>query len=104
MQKFWVNRMNRTGRNRDLACARDLAGGGCDNVMILEDKIGTIPVAPRGLLTVQDECNYWPIRVADIRERIEGLQAQKTPLSHYPLTRPLQALESGFRKGGSTSD
>jgi hypothetical protein len=32
------------------------------------------------------------------------LQAQKTHLSHYPLTPASSAPETGFRKGGSTSD
>ena len=34
----------------------------------------------------------------------KDLQVQKTHLSHYPLPRPLPAPETGFRKGGSTSE
>ena len=34
----------------------------------------------------------------------KDLQAQKTHLSHYPLTPDCSAPETGFRKGGSTSD
>jgi hypothetical protein len=34
----------------------------------------------------------------------KDLQAQKTHLSHYPLTPDSSAPETGFRKGGSTSD
>jgi hypothetical protein len=34
----------------------------------------------------------------------KDLQAQKTHLSHYPLTPASSAPETGFRKGGSTSD
>jgi hypothetical protein len=35
-----------------------------------------------------------------IQSETKDLQAQESPLSHYPLTRPLSAREAGFSENG----
>lgn len=59
-------------------CA-DLVGRDCNEVMIQDDKIGTIPVASEGLLTVADVAELLRVPVSWVYERTRQRGVNRLP-------------------------